>query len=154
MALDATDGTSLGRATRFCVAATNRRDTLDRLGALAAILDPPRAGGRQRAANRRHPSDPFHAMSTQENRTPLGRSESKTLEANEVILLDQKGKKRVVLSAVGGGPRLVLLNEDEEPRASLGVMGGEPARVGLNLRRDEPELGLFDADGEPLYVAP
>ncbi len=65
--------------------------------------------------------------------------EGKTLEAEKLVLRDASGKVRVILTAAGKGPALVLMDANEKPRAALD----------LDVTTQGPGLRLYDPGGRP-----
>lgn len=83
----------------------------------------------------------------------------KTVTAQEVIVVDAKGKPQAGLTVEKDGATLMLLDEKGTPRATLGVDRAGATlvlldekgmhRAVLDVDRDGPRLGLFDAKGTP-----
>jgi len=66
----------------------------------------------------------------------------KVIRANKLVIEDEKGKIRVILSVNKDGASLALDDENGKTRASL------------NVYKDRPSLTLSDADGKALWSAP
>ena len=80
--------------------------------------------------------------------------ENEAIEVEEIILRDESGHVRVLMSAVRGEPRLSFFDTNEQSRAVLTLVDEEPRlllldaqgkqRAGLAVLKEEPELALLD----------
>lgn len=86
------------------------------------------------------------------------------LVARRVVLLDESGSERLVLSADGAGPGVSLRDAAGRERASLDLRAPGPGltyydadakvRVLFSLDKTGPYLGMTDERGKELFKAP
>ena len=96
---------------------------------------------------------------------PGGAAAVKEVRANTFIVEDANGKTRAKLAMVGAdGPVLVLADENGKVRAMLSVDEAGPGldlrdengkpRALLGVTKDGPGLDLLDENGKPIWQAP
>jgi hypothetical protein len=83
----------------------------------------------------------------------------RTVEAEQFVLKDSKGKTRAILGTQQEEPFLALLDPTGKPRAAVAIHGEDPhlllydrlgqPKLRLSVRGDWPELGMCDWHGHP-----
>src|SRR5262245_30284172 len=92
---------------------------------------------------------------------PPKTTSQQVITAQQIVLVDEDGKKRVMVSGLKQMPGIFVMNADEKQRAAMALLDEGPAmylcdpdgtkRIYCDSGRS-PVLGIADADGVPRAV--